>query len=86
MGDYLYIELYLPKLKKPVCMTGQVRWSRMVSPRIKRKYKFDTGVRLISVSGKSVSASIHFDKKDHIFWSIVLDSIFGNFRKLMQHK
>lgn len=86
IGERLYIELYLPKLKKPVCMTGDVRWSRMVSSRMKGRYKFDTGVRLISVFGKLVSDSIYFDKKNQILWSIVLDSIFGNFRKLMRHK
>ena len=81
-GNLLFIELYLPRQKIPICMTGEVRWSKKIKVHPEIKYKYDTGVKLISVSGKPVSASIHYDKKHHIPWSIVLETIFGNFRKL----
>lgn len=82
--DIIFIEVYLPKLKKPICMTGEVRWSEQTFLHPKIKYKFDTGVRLISVSGRPVHESIHYDKKNKIYWSEVLDSVFGSFRKFMQ--
>lgn len=83
-GDNLYLEVYLPKQKNPVCMTAQVRWSKALLLKSEEKHKFDTGVRLMTVSGKPVSPSIRFDKKQQVVWSDVLDSIFGSFRKLMQ--
>jgi hypothetical protein len=83
-GDVLYIEVYLPRQKQPVCMTGEVRWSKEISPYPVKKYKFDTGVKLIDILGKPVAKSIYFDKKHSIVWSIVLESIFGNFRKFVR--
>jgi hypothetical protein len=82
-GDMLYLEVYLPHLKKPICMEGRVRWSQPL-PGQKEKGVFDTGVKLIKVEGKSVMASIYYDEPNRVIWSVVLDSIFGNFRKLTQ--
>lgn len=85
-GNTLYLEVYLPRKKHPVRMTGQVRWSKKVLGVSAGKNKFDTGIKLLTVSGKPVSGSIYFDKKSRVIWSAVLDSIFGSFRKLMQKK
>ena len=80
-GDVLYIEIYLPKQKRPILMEGEVRWSRPVAG---TKNKFDTGVHVATVSGKSVSDSIFHDEKNRVVWSAVLESVFGNFRKFAQ--
>lgn len=85
-GDILFIEVYLPRLKNPIYMTGEVRWSEQTFVHPKVKYKFDTGVQLISVSGRPVHESIYYDRKNNVYWSIALDSIFGSFRKFMQRK
>jgi hypothetical protein len=77
----LYLEMYLPKRKDPVCMIGEVRWSKKMLPRHQNTPTFDTGLRLISAMGKSVSKSVHLDKKYQVFWSIVLEHVFGSFRK-----
>ncbi len=83
-GDSLYLELYLPKQKKPVCMTGEVRWSKAIPGETGKGHRFDTGVKLITISGEPVSSSIYYDKEHGVIWSAVLDSIFGSFRRLMR--
>jgi hypothetical protein len=85
-GDMLYLEVYLPRRKNPIHMQGQVRWSQVTSPQQQKEGKYDTGVKLISVEGKSVMASIHYDEANHLIWSVVLESIFGSFRRLIQNK
>lgn len=81
-GDCLYMEVYLPGQAKPVYMEGKVCWSRRTLG--KERYKYNTGIKLITVSGKPVRASIYYDKKYKVIWSAVLDSVFGSFRKTMQ--
>ena len=83
-GDIVYLEVYLPKQAKPIYMTGEVRCSNPALAKQKYNYRFNSGVRLLTVSGKPVTASVYFDKEYQVLWSIVLDSIFGNFRRLMQ--
>ncbi|MFH1777946.1 MAG: PilZ domain-containing protein [Candidatus Omnitrophota bacterium] len=85
-GDFVYLELYLPEQKKPICMIGEVRWSEQTVAGKKSRDKFTTGVRLISVSGKLVSESIYFDEKNHLYWSIVLESVFGTLREIINKK
>jgi len=83
-GDKLYLEFYLPKREQPIRMEGQVRWSQATSKEEKQEDKFDTGVKLTAVEGKSVMASIHYDEPNHLVWSVVLESVFGSFRKIAQ--
>ena len=78
-GDVLYIEVYEPKVKRPVKMEGEVRWSRKLPEKHEGKNIYHTGVRLISVNGKPVVDTIYFDKKYKILWSAVLDAMFGSF-------
>lgn len=85
-GDILYMEVYLPSMKTPIHMKGRVRWSRATSLKQKTKNKFDTGVKLISVNGKSVPESVYYDEANQVFWSIALDSVFGSFGKLTQQR
>lgn len=83
-GDKLHIDLYLPKRQRPILMTGQVRWSEKFYCAPSAKYRFDTGVKLLTIKGRSVRQSIYFDREYHVFWSKVLDSVFGGFRKSLR--
>jgi hypothetical protein len=85
-GNRLYLEIYLPKHPEAVWMMGEVRWSKLLSSRLKLAYKYDTGVKLTSIMGESVSESIYFDKKYKVFWGSVLNYAFGSFGKLKQKK
>lgn len=85
-GDNLYLEVYLPNHKEPIHMEGQVRWSHATSIEQKEENKFDTGVKLITVNEKSVLGSVSYDEANKIVWSIVLDSVFGNFSKVMKQR
>jgi hypothetical protein len=75
-------------------MKGQVAWCKPVVPSyedrlqedIEGKRTFEVGVRLLKVNGVSVAESIHHDAVYDVDWSIVLESIFGNFRMLMEGK
>lgn len=80
-GDMILLEVYVPNVLTPVRMEGQVQWTKK-QPESKGIY--DTGVKLISVDGKLISQSIHFDKKYNIFWDAVLDAVFGSFRKMVR--
>lgn len=83
-GDKLYLEVYIPERKTPIYMTGEVRWSKEFRDD-SEKYKYDTGVKLISVMGELVHKSVYFDKEYQVFWSTVLNYIFGSFKKCIQH-
>ena len=82
-GNILQLEIYLPRQKKPIPMTGEVRWSQSTVDS-KKKTKFDTGVKLMAIGGEPVSKSIYYDEANHVIWSAVLESIFGSFRKFIQ--
>jgi hypothetical protein len=84
-GDLLCMRIYLPEGGKPIPMTGVVRWSGAVYPKSEEGFKFDSGVKLLRVKGRSVARSIHIDRKYNEPWSIVLDSVFGSFHKFL-HK
>lgn len=83
VGDLLYLELFLPKQKKPICMTGKVRWSRKLFKVISRCPAYDTGVKLTTIGSKKVSPTIHLEKKYGVYWSAVLESILGSFKKIV---
>jgi len=83
-GDIVYLEVYLPTIKEPIYMKGEVRWSHATSLKEKKEHKFDTGVELMTVNGRSVRDSVYFDETNKVFWSTVLDSVLGSFRKIVQ--
>ncbi len=85
-GNQLYLEVYLPEQSKPVLMVGEVRWSKPAFQKSKNAGEFNTGVKVATVNGKSVRESIHYDERYKIVWSIILESIFGNFRKLIKKR
>ena len=82
----LNIELVLPGDKDAICMIGEVRWCQDILGGKNGKPKYDIGVRLLSVNDKPVEESIYFDEAYHLEWSVVLDSIFGNYRILTQKR
>ena len=83
-GERLLIEVFEPIVKSPVIMEGEVRWSRRDSEGGGRYGPFRTGVCLISVNGLPVADSVHLDKKYRVAWSVVLDSLFGNFAAMVR--
>ena len=91
-GDLLHLEVYLPSAKDPIHMKGEVKWCRPVPPSHdapddkKTQYSFETGVKLMLVNEEPVHESIHHDKVYGVDWSIVLESVFGNYRMLMEGK
>ena len=42
--------------------------------------QFDTGLKLITIEGKAVHDSIHFDETYNLYWSNVLELISGEYR------
>lgn len=83
-GDCLFLEVLLPGSKTFIPMDGEVRWCRKAGTKFRPK--FDVGVKLIKVDSQSVEKSIYSDADYQVVWSIVLESILGNFRILEQKR
>lgn len=83
--DLLILEVYDPIIKNPVKMEGQVRWSEKCPGPSKEHEMFYTGIQVAAVNGKMVVDSIYFDRKHQIAWSIILESLFGNFETLKKY-
>lgn len=83
-GDLLFIEVYEPKMRRPVKMEGQVRWSRKLPEKDKGNDLYHTGVRVILVNDKLVADTICFEKKYNVMWSAVLQSVFGSFAAMLR--
>lgn len=83
-GDLLLVEVYEPIVKGPVIMEARVQWCRQLPDDHKKKPMFHAGVRIVSVNGKLVRDTIHMDKEYKVAWSIVLDSLFGNFAAMIR--
>ena len=82
-GDALLMEVYLPGGNIRVMMEGEVRWCQKDAD---HPNKFDTGVKLLSVNGQDVDSSIHKDPSYNVVWSVVLESILGNYRIFAQQR
>ncbi len=78
--DRLYVEIYLPESEGPLVMEGEVRWCVPLSGRGRDKKMYEAGVKISSVQGQSVANSIYYDNTHQIIWSILLESVLGNFR------
>jgi hypothetical protein len=85
-GERLFLKVYLPGARRSIPMTGEVHWSRLLDPRPKGKYVFDTGVKILTVRKKRVAPTIHFEEHKQVHWSIVPESVFGGFRKFVHKK
>jgi hypothetical protein len=77
-GDKVYLEIYLSDKKDPIRLEGEVRWSHETSLKQKQENNFDSGVRLLTVEGKSIHNTIYYDQRLKIYWSIILETIFGS--------
>ena len=90
--DLIHIEIYLPNAKDPIHMIGKVEWCKPamrsyedhLHEEVEGQPIFEVGTRLLSVDNKSVDESIHHDAVYDVDWSIVLESVFGNYRALME--
>lgn len=91
-NDFLHMDVYLPGSKDAIDMRGKVAWCKPIVPSYEGRLRedvegrrtFEVGVRLLEVNGVPVDESIHHDAAYDVDWSIVLESIFGNFRMLME--
>ena len=85
MGDVLGLEVYIPGVNTPILMEGEVRWLKENSLYEETRKKmgigrYEVGVKLLTVDGKLVADSIHYDQTYQVEWSIVLESVLGNYR------
>jgi len=85
-GDCLLLEVFLPKQKEPIPMKGEVAWCWSSAISTSSENKFDTGVKLLKVDGKSVAESVYRDQEYGVVWSAVLEAVFGNFRIFAQKR
>jgi hypothetical protein len=93
-NDLLHLEVYLPSAKDPIHMKGEVIWCNTVlappaqdAPGKRQDQKsYHVGVKLITVGGTPVHESVHYDEEYQVYWSNVLESIFGNYKMLMGEK
>lgn len=46
--------------------------------------QYETGIKLLTIDGQVVAGTIYYDKGYNVFWSAVLETILGNFKKLAQ--
>ena len=83
-GDYLLIDVYVPKVPEPVVMEGVVSWSRVSASKQLPGLQYDAGVHITKVNNKSVEGSIYFDHAHQVIWSEVLESVLGSFSKLFK--
>ncbi len=86
LEESLWLEVFLPNQKEPISMEGEVRWCKKVVNGPSRSVLYDTGVKIISVNGEFVPASIYSDEEYQVTWSILLESVLGNFRIFQQSK
>ena len=84
-SSLLKLEVYVPGIKKPIMMEGEVRWSAsnpFYEDSVKKVGlgKYEIGIKLSNVNGEKVDPSIHYDERYQLEWSVVLESVLGNYR------
>lgn len=87
-GQIVEMEVDLPGADKSIHMEGEVQWNESVDLKGKKNQDnelatFKTGIKVFEVDGKRVCETVHFEENYQLQWSIVLDSIFGNFRLIL---
>ena len=85
VGTLLKLEVYVPGVKKPILMQGEVRWSAMNSSYEESLRKmglgrYEIGIKLSMVDDQPVEPTIHFEDRYQLEWSVVLESVLGSFR------
>ncbi len=79
-GVDLEMQIFI-KDAAPIELQGKVRWNKLTLVDNEGKKHFDTGVQLISVNGHPVKDGIYFDETYKVYWSEVLESLLGQYRK-----
>ena len=64
-------------------MIGRVRWSRSLGQDEAGLNIYDTGVKVVMVNEEDVERSLIFDPAHSIYWSLVLERVFGGFDQLV---
>lgn len=80
-GEFLAMDVFLPNIKIPIRMDGRVIWCTEEKSKNEYDGKYRTGVRVIKVGGEDVQKSLVYDPEHRIRWSIVMESVFGGFKK-----
>lgn len=83
-GDVLNLDVHVPWTKTPVHLMAKVRWTKEIAS--EDTHHFNTGVKIITIEGKSVEQTIRFDQAHGIYWSEVLESILGQYRIFIQQQ
>jgi hypothetical protein len=83
-GERLDLEFYVSDRNPPIRMQGNVQWSKKASGSRPARFRFDTGLRLITIEGKAVRDSIHFDETYELYWSDVLELISGRWKQFIK--
>lgn len=83
-GEKLDLEFYVSDSNSPIHMQGNVRWSREAPGSQSAHSQYDTGLKLITIEGRAVCDSVHFDEKYKLYWSDVLDLISGEWKQFVK--
>ncbi len=83
-GEKLDLEFYVSDRNPPLHMQGNVRWSREAPGFRPAHSQFDTGLKLTTIAGRAVHASIHFDEAYKLYWSDVLELISGKWKEIIR--
>jgi hypothetical protein len=81
--DILWLDVFIPTARQPIRMEGVVRWCQEISSKREKTKTFESGIKLVSVDGNPVEKSIVTDPVHHVVWSVVLESVFGNFKHMV---
>lgn len=85
-GKKLSLEFYVSDGKPPLRLKGSVRWSRAVTGGGTAPSLFDTGLKLITIEGRRVHDSVHYDKMYKLYWSDVLELISERWKQTIRAK
>ncbi len=81
LGDYLWIDLHIPKSKDVVFMQGEVCWCCPVEVPLEGGPAFQAGIYITKVDGVDVEQTVYFDKSYGVQWSELLERVLGGFAK-----
>ena len=82
IGDYLWMEVHLPKHGAIIYMEGEVRWSRLATVSPNAPHLYSSGVLIKKVDGVNIEETVYFDEEYKVMWSQLLESVLGSFAKL----
>lgn len=82
--DLLLLDVFPPNVGAPVCMEGEVLWSKKVPNSSFYPNWFHTGLKLVKINNRPVSDSIYFDQTYNVVWSLVLETVFSSFLAMVR--